>query len=1049
MFEKVSTTLDFLSREKEVLEFWKKNEVFQKSIDLRKGGDVFTFYDGPPTANGKPHIGHIETRAIKDLIPRYQTMKGKSVTRKAGWDTHGLPVELEVEKQLGLDGKDQIEAYGIEPFIKKCKESVWKYKGMWEDMSERVGFWADMKNPYVTYDNNYIESEWWALKTIFDKGLLYKGYKVVPYCPRCGTALSSHEVSQGYKKVKERSAVVRFKVVGEENAFLYAWTTTPWTLPSNVALCVNGHETYARFECEGRTIIMADVLIPAIMGEKEITNKTTFPGSDLVGMKYEPLFDFQREVIRGVENEENAWMVIADDYVTMTDGTGIVHIAPAFGEDDARVGRENHIPFLQLVDTKGEMDKRTPWGGTFIKKADPMVLEDLDKRGLLVAAPAFEHDYPFCWRCDTPLIYYARSTWFIRMTAVHDQLMRNNRSVNWMPDNIKEGRMGNFLDNVIDWGLSRERYWGTPLPVWVCKCGHIHVVGSIKELCEIGHNVTPDIELHRPYIDQVTITCPECGGEMHRTPEVIDCWFDSGSMPFAQWHYPFENKEIFDANFPADFISEAIDQTRGWFYTLLAISTLLFDRSPFENCIVMGHVQDAEGRKMSKHIGNVVDPWEVLDKQGADAVRWYFYASSAPWLPTRFSGDLVSEMQRKFMGTLWNTYAFFTLYASIDNYDPLTQKADKKDFSLMDKWILSKLQTLIVTVDEGLEKYQITETARAISDFVDELSNWYVRRCRERFWGKGLAGDKLAAFETLYTVLKTLSGLCAPYIPFMAESMYRNLVANNDPDAPISVHLTDFPTADPSLVDHELEAQMEEVIAAVQLGRACRNAANIKVRQPIATMYIKGAALDEAVSELIADELNVKAVRFVTDARDFTTYELKPQMRTLGPRYGKLLGRIGAHLKTMDGNAVVDAFERGETVSFELDGTLVELGKDDVLTRPMQKEGFVAQMDGDMTVVLDANLTPELIEEGYVRELISKIQTMRKDADFDVTDRIAVTIEADDKLSAIAEKGAEDIKRGVLALSVTLGAPEEGAVSQEWNINGEKAVIGVKVVEKR
>ena len=1049
MFEKVSTTLDFLSREKEVLEFWKKNEVFQKSIDLRKGGDVFTFYDGPPTANGKPHIGHIETRAIKDLIPRYQTMKGKSVTRKAGWDTHGLPVELEVEKQLGLDGKDQIEAYGIEPFIKKCKESVWKYKGMWEDMSERVGFWADMKNPYVTYDNNYIESEWWALKTIFDKGLLYKGYKVVPYCPRCGTALSSHEVSQGYKKVKERSAVVRFKVVGEENAFLYAWTTTPWTLPSNVALCVNGHETYARFECEGRTIIMADALIPAIMGDKEIANKTTFPGSDLVGMKYEPLFDFQREVIRGVENEENAWMVIADDYVTMTDGTGIVHIAPAFGEDDARVGRENHIPFLQLVDTKGEMDKRTPWGGTFIKKADPMVLEDLDKRGLLVAAPAFEHDYPFCWRCDTPLIYYARSTWFIRMTAVHDQLMRNNRSVNWMPDNIKEGRMGNFLDNVIDWGLSRERYWGTPLPVWVCKCGHIHVVGSIKELCEIGHNVTPDIELHRPYIDQVTITCPECGGEMHRTPEVIDCWFDSGSMPFAQWHYPFENKETFEANFPADFISEAIDQTRGWFYTLLAISTLLFDRSPFENCIVMGHVQDAEGRKMSKHIGNVVDPWEVLDKQGADAVRWYFYASSAPWLPTRFSGDLVSEMQRKFMGTLWNTYAFFTLYASIDNYDPLTQKADRKDFSLMDKWILSKLQTLIATVDEGLEKYQITETARAISDFVDELSNWYVRRCRERFWGKGLAGDKLAAFETLYTVLKTLSGLCAPYIPFMAESMYRNLVANNDPDAPISVHLTDFPTADPSLVDHELEAQMEEVIAAVQLGRACRNAANIKVRQPIATMYIKGAALDEAVSELIADELNVKVVRFVTDARDFTTYELKPQMRTLGPRYGKLLGRIGAHLKTMDGNAVVDAFERGETVSFELDGTLVELGKDDVLTRPMQKEGFVAQMDGDMTVVLDANLTPELIEEGYVRELISKIQTMRKDADFDVTDRIAVTIEADDKLSAIAEKGAEDIKHGVLALSVTLGAPEEGAVSQEWNINGEKAVIGVKVVEKR
>jgi len=1046
MFEKVPTTLDFLSREAETLAFWKKNDIFRKTIDLRAGSDVFTFYDGPPTANGKPHIGHIETRAIKDLIPRFQTMKGKSVTRKAGWDTHGLPVELEVEKLLGLDGKEQIEAYGIEPFIKKCKESVWKYKGLWEDMSERVGFWADMENPYITYDNSYIESEWWALKTIFDKGLLYRGHKVVPYCPRCGTALSSHEVSQGYKLVKERSAVVRFRVKGEENTWLYAWTTTPWTLPSNVALCVNPDDTYARFDCDGRTIIMGEALIPAILGEDAIIeNKTTFPGSALSGMRYEPLFDFQKEVIKGVANAENAWTVVCDDYVTMTDGTGIVHQAPAFGEDDARVGREHNIPFLQLVNTRGEMEACTPWAGLFIKKADPVILQDLEKAGLLVAAPSFEHDYPFCWRCDTPLIYYARSTWFIRMTAVRDQLMRNNRAINWMPENIKEGRMGNFLDNVIDWGLSRERYWGTPLPVWVCPCGHIHVVGSIRELCEIGHNVTPDIELHRPYIDNVTITCEKCGGEMRRTPEVIDCWFDSGSMPFAQWHYPFENRDIFEANFPAAFISEAIDQTRGWFYTLIAISTLLFDRAPFENCIVMGHVQDAEGRKMSKHIGNVVDPWEVLDRQGADAVRWYFYASGAPWLPTRFSGKLVSEMQNKFMGTLWNTYAFFTLYASIDNYDPMTQKADPKDRSLMDRWILSKLQTLVITVDEGLSDYKITETARAISDFVDELSNWYVRRCRERFWGKGLEGDKLAAFETLYTVLKTLAGVCAPYIPFMAESMYRNLVANNDPSAPISVHLTDFPTADRALIDPGLEAQMEEVIAAKQLGLACRNAENLKVRQPLSVMYVKGAGLDESLAALIADEVNVKAVRFVDDARDFTTYELKPQMRTLGPKYGKLLGKIGAALRTMDGNAVVDAFNRGETVTFDVDGTQVELAESDVLTRAIQKEGFVAQAAGGMTVVLDTNLTPALIEEGYVRELVSKIQNMRKDAGFDVTDRITVTIKTDEALSAIAAKGAADIMKGVLALDVALTDPEEGAYSEEKDINGVKAVIGVKV----
>ena len=1042
MFRKVSTSMDFLTREKEVLKFWKEQEIFKKSVDLRKGQDTFTFYDGPPTANGKPHIGHIETRAIKDLIPRYQTMKRKFVPRKAGWDTHGLPVELEVEKLLGLDGKEQIEAYGIEPFIKKCKESVWTYKGLWEKMSDRVGFWADMEDPYITYANPYIESEWWALKTISDKGLLYKGHKIVPYCPRCGTALSSHEVSQGYKQVKERSAVVRFKVKGEENTWLYAWTTTPWTLPSNVALCVNPDDTYAKFDCNGRTVIMADVLIASIMGDDAvIENKTTMTGAELVGMEYEPLFSFTKELV-----DKPAWRVVADSYVTMTDGTGIVHIAPAFGEDDARVGRENDLPFLQLVTTKGEMSPETPWAGTFIKKADPIILQQLEDEDKLVAAPAFEHDYPFCWRCDTPLIYYARSTWFIKMTAVHDELMASNQAINWMPDNIKDGRMGNFLDNVIDWGLSRERYWGTPLPVWVCKCGHTHTVGSIAELRELGKmedgsEVPENIELHRPYIDRVVLTCPECGEEMRRTPEVIDCWFDSGSMPFAQLHYPFENQELFHKLFPAAFISEAIDQTRGWFYTLIAIGTLLFGRAPFENCVVMGHVQDAEGRKMSKHLGNVVDPWEVLDKQGADAVRWYFYASAAPWLPTRFSSELVSEMQRRFMGTLWNTYAFFTLYASIDDYKPAEQKAKPEDFSLMDKWVLSKLNTLVKYVDEGLADYKITETARAIAEFVDELSNWYVRRCRERFWGKGLEGDKLAAFETLYTVLTTLAGICAPYIPFMAESMYQNLVVGNMPDAKESVHLTDFPACDESKIDAELEAEMDEVIQAVSLGRACRNTANIKVRQPIATLYVKGAELPEAVTELIAGELNVKSVKFVSDAREFTTYELKPQMRTLGPRYGKILGKIGAHLKTMDGNDVVDAFDRGETVSFDIEGTEVVLNKDDVLTKPMQKPGFVAETEGEMTVVIDTNLTEELIAEGYVREVISKLQNMRKDAGFEVVDRIKVTYTASDKLAAVIESGKDEIMKAVLATELTVGA--EGELVREWNINGEKATLGV------
>ncbi len=1042
MFEKVSPNLDFLTREKEVLDFWKKNDIFQKSIDQREGSDVFTFYDGPPTANGKPHIGHIETRVFKDLFPRYRTMKGMKVLRKAGWDTHGLPVELEVEKLLGLDGKEQIEQYGIEPFIKKCKESVWKYKGEWERMSDRVGYWADMENPYITYDNKYIESVWWSLKQIADMGLLYKGHKVVPYCPRCGTALSSHEVSQGYKTVKEKSAFVRFKVKGTENTWLYAWTTTPWTLPSNVALCVNPDEEYARFDFDGRTVIMAKALIHTVLGEDaEITNLTTFPGMELKGMEYEPLFDFQKGLV-----DKPAWRVVCDSYVTMTDGTGIVHQAPAFGEDDARVGRENDLPFLQLVNTKGELTKETPWAGVFVKKADPLILKDLDERGLLVKAAPFEHDYPFCWRCDTPLIYYARSTWFIRMTQAHDALMKSNAAVNWMPENIKDGRMGNFLDNVIDWGLSRERYWGTPLPVWLCKCGHMHVIGSIEELKKLSDNCPDDIELHRPYIDVVTLKCEKCGGEMHRTPEVIDCWYDSGSMPFAQWHYPFENKEIFEENFPADFISEAIDQTRGWFYTLTAISTLLFKRAPFENVLVLGHVQDAEGKKMSKHIGNVVDPWSVLDKQGADAVRWYFYANGAPWLPTRFSGDLVSEMQGKFMGTLWNTYAFFTLYASIDNYEPEAAKADPKDFTLMDRWVLSRLNSLVDFVDKGLAEYKATETSRAIAQFVDELSNWYVRLNRERFWGKGLEGSKLAAFETLYTVLLTLSKLLAPYIPFMTETIYRNLAVGHLTGAPESAHLCDFPVADLSKVDKELEAGMDEVESVVQLGRAARNAASLKVRQPLSRCLVKGKRLSDEIAQLIRNELNVKAVEFVDDASAFTTYNLKPQMRTLGKKYGKLLGKIGERLKTLDGNEVVATFERGETLKFELDGTPVELEKDDVLTSLTQKPGFEAQSEGDYTVVLDTNLTPELIDEGFLREVISKVQTMRKDADFEVTDRIALSYQTSERLSAVIEKGKEDLMRSVLALSVENRPAADGEIVREQNINGEKATLGIKVV---
>ena len=935
----------------------------RKSFDLRKEGDRFTFYDGPPTANGRPHIGHVETRVIKDIIVRFQTMKGHPVTRKAGWDTHGLPVELEVEKQLGLDGKPQIEAYGIEPFIGKCKESVWKYLHDWEKMSDQVGFWVDMEHPYVTYHNDYIESEWWSLKQIWEKGLLYQGHKIVPYCPRCGTALSSHEVAQGYKNVKETSAIARFKAKGFENTSFLAWTTTPWTLPSNMALCVNPNETYARFTVEGETYIMGKALIGKVFGDKEVTILEEFKGSELANQEYEPLYDFVTP-----EEGKKAWVVVNDNYVTMEDGTGIVHIAPAYGEDDNRVCREWGISFANLVDTQGKLTAETKWPGVFVKDADPMILEDLKQSGKLFAALPFAHDYPFCWRCDTPLLYYARPTWFIRMTALRDNLVRNNRTVNWMPDHIKEGRMGNFLENVIDWGLSRERYWGTPLPVWQCACGKQHVGGSIAELREMAvTDPGADIELHRPFIDKVTLKCPECGGEMHRVKEVIDCWYDSGSMPFAQWHYPFENKEIFEANYPANFITEAIDQTRGWFYTLEAISTLLFDRAPFRNCIVMGHVQDAEGRKMSKHLGNVVSPFEMLDKFGADPLRWYFYTTTAPWLPKRFSEDAVREVQNKFLGTLRNTYSFFAMYAQIDNFDPSAHPLESVELSLMDKWILSRLNTLIRQVDADVEAYRITEPAAAIEKFVDDLSNWYIRRCRPRFWGKGMAGDKEAAFATLYHVLVSLSKVIAPFVPFIAEEIYQNLVVNNVPGAIESVHLCDYPVADESRIDPDMEEQMEALREVVTLGLSCRNRANLKVRQPLQHLYVKGAAFSADYQALCEDELNVKEVIFTEDARAFTTYQLKPQMRTVGPKYGKLLGQIKVKLTELDGNDVVDAFHRGEAITFDVNGTAVTLAEQDVLTEPMQKPGFVALEDRGVTVVLDTNLTDALITEGYAR----------------------------------------------------------------------------------
>lgn len=1039
MYEKVSTSLNFVDREKEVLEFWKKNNIFEKSIESREGGPTYTFYDGPPTANGMPHIGHILTRVIKDIIPRYRTMKGYKVLRKAGWDTHGLPVELEVEKQLGINGKSQIENYGVEPFIKQCKQSVWKYKNEWEKMSDRVGYWADMENPYVTYDNNYIESEWWALKKIWEQGLLYKGHKIVPYCPRCGTALSSHEVAQGYKDVKETSIYVKFRVKGEEQVYLMAWTTTPWTLPSNVALTVNPDETYVKAKCSDEVYILAEALAETVLKEEfEVLERVQ--GKDLIGMEYEPLFDF-------VVPDKKAYYVVGGDFVTLTDGTGIVHTAPAFGEDDARVGRAYDLPFVQLVNEQGRfVDAVKPWKGVFVKDADREIISHLDQRNLLYKAMDYEHSYPFCWRCDTPLLYYARDTWFIKMTEVKDRLIKNNRTVNWLPENIKEGRFGNFLENVVDWGLSRERYWGTPLPIWECECGHRHVVGSIAELKEMGENVPEDIELHKPYIDNVYLKCPKCKtGRMKRVTEVIDCWFDSGSMPFAQWHYPFENEDLFKDNFPADFISEAIDQTRGWFYSLMAISTLLFDQSPFKNCIVMGHVNDKDGQKMSKHKGNVVDPWTVLDKQGADAVRWYFYTESAPWLPSRFYEEAVSEAQRKFMGTLWNTYAFYVLYANIDQFDPTKYELDFEKLSVMDKWILSKLHTLIGIVDKNLENYRITESARAIEDFVDELSNWYVRRSRERFWQKEMNQDKINAYMTLNTVLVTVAKLSAPFVPFMAETMYRNLVKTVDPNAPESVHMCDFPVVDETFVDAELEKNMELVLKIVVEGRACRNTANIKNRQPLGKMFVKSEfELPETFRELVMDELNVKELIFTNDAKHFTTYKFKPHLRTLGPRYGKLVPKIAQVLAGLDGNEAMDILDKGEKLTFEVDGTAIELAKDDVLIETAQKEGYVSETDRDITVILDTNLTPELVEEGFVREIISKVQTMRKEAGFEVMDHIKLYYNGNEKIAEIMRNNMATICDEVLADSAEEGSAE--GYGKEWNINGEKVfMVVVKV----
>ena len=1038
MYKKVPTTLNFVEREKETLKFWKDNQIFEKSVQLRQGAPAYTFFDGPPTANGKPHIGHVLTRAMKDIIPRYKTMRGYDVLRKAGWDTHGLPVELEVEKELGLDGKEQIEQYGVIPFIQKCKESVWKYKGEWEVMSDRMGFWADMDNPYITYDNDYIESEWWALKAIYEKGLLYKGHKIVPYCPRCGTALSSHEVAQGYKEVKETSATVRFRVPDEENTYFLAWTTTPWTLPSNVSLCVNPDVTYAYVRVDGKeTLIMAKDLIEAVLEGHDTEIIKEVVGRELEYKHYEPLFECTRKAAGG----KDAFYVMVDDYVTTTDGTGIVHNAPAFGEDDYRVCKKYDLPFVQMVDSKGEMCGGTPWDGVFVKKADPMVLKDLDERGLLFAAPRFEHSYPFCWRCDTPLIYYARSSWFIAMTKVKDRLIDYNRRINWIPETIKEGRMGNFLENVIDWGISRERYWGTPLPVWVCdKCGKIHVVGSRKELSELT-GCDENVELHKPYVDPLTWKC-ECGGTMRREPVVIDCWFDSGSMPFAQWHYPFENKDKFQRRYPANFISEAIDQTRGWFYTLSAIAACLFDSPAFLNCIVLGHVQDKEGRKMSKHIGNVVDPWVLLDNQGADAVRWYFYTSSMPWLPNRFSAEAVSESQRKYMGTFWNTYAFYILYADIDNFDPTRHKLVRENLTPMDRWILSRLNTLMGRVEAYLDDLKMTEAGREMQDFMDDLSNWYVRRCRERYWGKDMTADKEAAYMTLYTVLKTMALISAPFTPFMSETMYQNMVRTVDKSAPESIHLCDWPKKDESFIDPELEANMAAVLDIVVLGRSARNAANIKNRQPVASMYVQGKALPDMYVSIIADELNVKEVRFVDDASSFISYRVKPQLKTLGPRYGKLLPKINQYLAGEGvGNAVVAAHNRGESYKFDIDGTEISLAAEDVLVSTEENAGFVTVTEHDLSVVLDTNLTPELIEEGFVREIVSKVQTMRKEAGFEVTDHIVLSHHGNSLIEGIFARHGAEIAADTLADSIKLGS---AGYVKDWEINGESVTLGVE-----
>ena len=1047
MYQKVDTNLNFVDREKKVEEFWKENHIFEKSMENRKEGETYTFYDGPPTANGKPHIGHVLTRVIKDMIPRYRTMKGYMVPRKAGWDTHGLPVELEVEKKLGLDGKEQIEEYGMEPFIKQCKESVWKYKGMWEDFSSTVGFWADMEHPYVTYYDDYIESEWWALKEIWNKKLLYKGFKIVPYCPRCGTPLSAQEVSQGYKTVKERSAVVRFKVVGEDAYFL-AWTTTPWTLPSNVALCVNPDETYCKVKAaDGYTYYMAEALLDKVLGklvkeegEKAYEVLETYKGTDLEA--YEPLFACAGEA--AAKQKKKAHFVTCDNYVTMSDGTGIVHIAPAFGEDDSRIGRNYELPFVQFVDGQGNLTKETPYAGVFVKKADPMVLTDLDKEGKLFDAPKFEHDYPHCWRCDTPLIYYARESWFIKMTAVKDDLIRNNNTINWIPESIGKGRFGDWLENVQDWGISRNRYWGTPLNIWQCECGHMHSIGSRQELFEMsGDERAKTVELHRPYIDEITLKCPECGGEMHRVPEVIDCWFDSGAMPFAQHHYPFENKELFEQQFPANFISEAVDQTRGWFYSLLAESTLLFNKAPYKNVIVLGHVQDENGQKMSKSKGNAVDPFDALNKYGADAIRWYFYINSAPWLPNRFHGKAVVEGQRKFMSTLWNTYAFFVLYADIDNFDPTKYELNYDQLPVMDKWLLSRLNTTVQAVDNDLANYKIPEAARALQEFVDEMSNWYVRRSRERFWAKGMEQDKINAYMTLYHALVTIAKTAAPMIPFMTEDIYQNLVRSVDKDAPESIHLCDFPTVNEAWIDKDLEADMKELLEIVVLGRACRNTANIKNRQPIGTMYVKAEKkMSEFYTDIIADELNVKEVKFADDVESFISYSFKPQLRTVGPKYGKLLGGIRQALTDINGTAAMNELRTNGVLKLDINGNDVELTEEDLLIETAQTEGYVSESDGETSVVLDTNLTPELIEEGFVREIISKIQTMRKEAGFEVMDKIVVYAHGNDKIQDVMKTHEDEIKSEVLADEMVLG--ETDGYVKEWNINKEAVTMGVK-----